>query len=468
MNIQQPPAEGQQLKKSLNPMNIWALALGAIIGFGCFILPPDFLEKSGPMGVFLGLAVGAAIMVVIGRNISFMVERFPVAGGQFSYAYLSFGKLHGYICGWMLSLCFVSLISMNATALGIIAEHLAPDLFIKGYLYTVAGWDVYLPQILLSLFFIVLFGVFNFRGGKIAGNLQLGMVGLMVAAVVLILVGTAVSPQASFQNLAPAFPEGVAPLAGILTMVAMSPWLYVGFDTIPHAAEEFNFSAKKTFRLVYASILAGGLIYLVVTLCTAMVWPWPEMVASRYAWATGAALQSSIGTAGVIFLSVAICMGIFTGMNGFYLASSRLLLSMSQERILPAWFGKVHPKHQTPANGVLVAMGISLIAPFFGRTAIGWVVDMCSCGTAIAYLYTSLAVWKEVRRQRREPGEKPSLALWVPIAGVVSSIVIMLLLIVPGSPGAMGKESWFVLLAWAALGVIFYLTSARKKHDAER
>ena len=453
-------AEEPQLKRSLNPMNIWALALGAIIGFGCFILPPDFLAVSGPLGILGGLALGALAMLVVGRNVSYMVERIPAAGGAFTFAYETFGKRHGYLCGWMLSLCYISLIAMNASALGVLAQYLFPEVFTRGYLYTVAGWDVYLPQILLAFAAVTVFGVFNYRGGQIAGRFQLGMVGLMIHSVLMILVGTLLSPHASAANLAPAFPEGVSPFSAILAMLALSPFLYVGFDTIPHAAEEFSFSSRKTFRLVAASIAVGGCIYFIVSICTAMVWPWEEMVARQYAWATGAAMEVSVGKAGVVFLAVAICMGIFTGINGFYLASSRLLLSMSREGILSPWFSKVHETYRTPSHAILAAMAVSLVAPFFGRKAIGWVVDMCSCGTAIAYLYTCAAAYVISARERK--AGRRELAPWLPVCGFLCSVLILALLLLPGSPGAMGKESWICLVVWLLAGSVFHRVKGGK------
>ena len=305
-----------------------------------------------------------------------------------------------------------------------------------------------------------MFGVFNYRGGQIAGKFQLGMVGLMIISVLLILFGTIFSSQATVANLSPAFPTGTSAFSAVLAMVALSPFLYVGFDTIPHAAEEFSFSSKKTFLLVAASITVGGIIYFLVSICTAMVWPWEELVAQQYTWATGAAMEISIGKIGVIFLALAICMGIFTGINGFYLASSRLLLSMSREKILSSWFGKVHDKYQTPNHAIIAAMIISLIAPFFGRKAIGWVVDMCSCGTAIAYLYTCAAAYV-VSKKQGSAGHR-DLAAWIPICGFACSVLILLLLLIPGSPGAMGKESWICLIVWIIIGAIFHLLASKK------
>lgn len=459
--------ENTKLGREMSPATIWALAVGSIIGFGCFILPPDFLERAGTLGFVLGILTGAAAMLVIGKNISFMVERFPLAGGQFTYARKIFGATHGFVCGWMLILGYISLIAMNSTALGVLAEYIAPSLFQTGSLYCVAGWNVYLPQIVLSVFFIVLFSLFNSRGGKIAGKLQVGMVLLLIGAVFLVLAGTLLSPGVSLSHLSPGFAEGKAPFQCVFSIVAMVPFLFVGFDTVPQSAEEFSFSPKKTFSLILGAIFTGAVIYIVITLCTALVWPWQEMVAARHTWATGTAVFNSLGPVGVGVLAAAICMGIWTGMNGFYVASSRLMLAMSRERMLPAWFGEVDPNTQVPNHAILTVMIISLIAPWFGRTAISWVVDMCSCGTIIGYLYTCAAAfhisWTDLRKG--PAGSRKNVVMAA--AGAVLSAGILLLLLIPGMPGAMGKESWMAFAVWILLGVIFYLTVVRRSPKRE-
>ena len=56
-------------------------------------------------------------------------------------------------------------------------------------------------------------------------------------------------------------------------------------------------------------------------------------------------------------------------MNGFFMATTRLLFSMGRGKFLHPWFLKVHPKYGTPTNAVLFTLGLTLIAPFFGRSA---------------------------------------------------------------------------------------------------
>lgn len=81
-------------------------------------------------------------------------------------------------------------------------------------------------------------------------------------------------------------------------------------------------------------------------------------------------------------------------MNGFFMATTRLLFSMGRGKFLHPWFLKVHPKYGTPTNAVLFTLGLTLIAPFFGRSALNWIVDMSAMGTALAYLSTCLVVYK--------------------------------------------------------------------------
>ena len=98
-----------KLKKSMGPGSIWAVAVGSIIGWGCFIQGGLWTQRAGgPLPLFLGFLVGGLLMIVVGYSYSYMIAKFPVAGGEFAYAYKGFGRTASYICGWMLSLGYLS------------------------------------------------------------------------------------------------------------------------------------------------------------------------------------------------------------------------------------------------------------------------------------------------------------------------------------------------------------------------
>jgi len=444
-----------QLERRLSLWHSGALALGCMIGWGCFVLPGDFLVTAGPIGATIGIAVGGLLMVLITCSYGVMVTRFPLAGGEFVYAYFTSGPHHAYLCGWFLTLGYLAIVPLNATALALLGKFVFPQLFARGYLYTVAGFDVFAGEILLASVAIIVFGWSNYRGVKVVGQTQLVMLSVMVAAVFLVATGSVLDPGSALTNLRPPFASDRSIVSGVLAMVAIAPWMLSGFDTLPQAAEEFAFAPAKVFRLMVFSIAVGVTLYLTVLLATSYLTPWPELVAASPAWATGLAIQRSLGSLGLAVLSLAVMMGIFTGMNGFFMAASRLLFSMGRAKVLPGWFGRLSPAHGTPANAILFAVAASLLAPWFGRQALLWVVDMSAVGIAMGFLYTCLGAASLLKTQPQPASRWGSHGLAV--AGAVVSTGFIALLCVPGSPAFMATPSWIALAAWVTLGGALYL-----------
>ena len=145
---------------------------------------------------------------------------------------------------------------------------------------------------------------------------------------------------------------------------------------------------------------------------------------------------------------------------GFYLASSRLMYSMSRDGYLPAWFGKVDPRYGTPKNAMIFCILISLSGPILGREALGWFVDMSAIGASIGYFFTSASTLVTARRDGDGTGFLKAMAT----AGVVFSAVFMILQLIPipGLNGVhFGKESYIMLVVWIAIGAIFYAMQHR-------
>lgn len=455
----------QELSKSLGPGAIWAVAVGSIIGWGCFIQGANWTERAGgPLTLILGFLVGALLMIVIGYSYAYMIAKFPVAGGEFAYAYQGFGRTASYICGWMLSLGYLSIVALNATALPVLFSYIFPGIFNKGYLYTIAGYDVYAGEVAIAVFFIVLFGIMNYRGVKSVGKAQLAMVLIMCGAVALSVVGTVVTGNFETANLQPLYGGNDTTLSeGFVSILALAPFLYVGFDCIPQAAEEYNFPPSKCKFLICSSLIVGGLIYAAMALVTDVVIPWTELSTLTDAsgelvkWHTGAVLEMAMGRIGVCLVAIAVCMGIFTGMNGFFMTSSRLFFGMARAKMLPSAFEKIHNKFETPHICVFFTMIVCILCPFFGREVISWVVDMCSVGTAFGYFFTCAGAFLHIRRTKNSDALNPVVAL----AGSVISVCILLLLIVPGSPAFMVIQSWVALICWVLMGTGFYLVSRK-------
>lgn len=460
------------LAKKLSPLNVWALAFGCIIGFGAFILPgTSFLPGSGPLGTAIAMAVGAIIMIVISFNYGYMIRHFALAGGEYIYANEAFGKHHAFICAWFLGLSYLTIVPANATALALIGRHLLGEVFQVGYLYTVAGYEIYCGELLLAIASLVFFAWISIRGVENSGSVQTLLALLLIGGVAICAVAAIFSSKTSLTALSPAFAPGRANLSGILPVLVVAPFSFMGFDTVPQSAEELRFSPKKTQLIMIVSILFGAVTYITLNTFAASVLPegyetWTAYVADLNQISGIAGIPTFhaayvlMGPVGLLLLGIAVLCAVLTGICGFYMATSRLLFSMSREGGLPPWFGHLHPRYKTPHNAIIFVLIVSLFAPFFGRTALLWIVDMSSIGAAIGYAYTSAAAakfaWQEKHRGFFINGMLGTLL------GLF--FAVLLLVPIPTVQCSLSKESYICLGVWIVLGLIFHL-SARKKQQ---
>ncbi len=449
-------------KRSMRQIDVWGLALGAIIGWGCFVLPGNaFLPKAGPLGATIGLLIGAVAIMFISFSYGYLIRKYPVSGGEYIYAKNMFGKGHAFVCGWGLILAYWSLIPLNATALGLISRYLFPGIIQVGKLYEIQGWDVYAGEVAVSSLFIIIIGLINIRGIKGAAWVQTA-IALTLSGGILVLTSLVLMKGVEWSNFMPLFSSNDVWWKGVFSIVAMAPWAYIGFDCIPQSAEEYNFDHKKSLRIMLLSILVAAFCYILVNAITAVYMPWEDLVnAKDTIWATGFAVEMLMGNVGLVILGIAMFCAVVAGMNAFYISTSRLMYSMAAESALPRVFAHLDVKRSTPRNAIIFAMLMSLIAPWFGRNILSWVVDMTSVGGSIVFAYTCLSASVFAHRN----GDKVQKNL--SIIGFVLSLSFLSLLIIPGMPGFLTIPSWVALLVWIVLGVVFYCVR-RKKYLAEK
>jgi len=478
------------LQKKLNPISVWAIAFGCIIGWGSFINPgKKFLPNSGVAGTAIAMALGALVMIIIAFSYAYMIPKYPKAGGEFTFAKACFGKIPAYLCGWFLVAAYLTNVPMNSTAIGLIVDGLdgSADILKFGFSYSIAGFQVYLGEILLASGILVFFAVLNLIGVKKAGYVQLILTALLVVSVLVLTIAALLSPETNLQNMAPVwgfdkagavaaatngsytnideFAKGgtAGVLSSILATFAIAPWAFVGFDTIPQAAEEFNFSYKKVSLIMVIAIVFGCFVYTANnTIAAAALSNWPELIihADSTPWLLLTAAEHLLGTPGKILVGVAVSCAVLSGILGFYLASSRLMYSMSRAGYLPAFFGKVDAKYGVPRNAILFCLMISLSGPVLGREALGWFLDMSSIGASIGFGFTCLSTLVTLKRDHER---RPFVKTMAVLGSVASAIFIVLQLVpIPGISGVhIGKESYLMLIIWIVLGALFYMFKSK-------
>ena len=468
----------KHLVRSLTPLNVWSLAFGCVIGWSAYVMPGTvFLPQAGPLGTLIAMELGTMIMLIISYNYSYMIHKFPLTGGEFIYAKMAFGERHGFLCAWFLSLSYLSVIPLNATALNLIMRAVFGEAFQFGFHYTVAGYDVYFGEMLLAVGSLFTFMFLTSGGVHITGKLQTYLVMVLLGGILIILAGAILSPQATADNLHPMFrPEteayGKGILAQILAVGVTAPQSFVGFDTVPQLMEESKFSSDRVKVVMDTSIICGGFVYIALTLLACASIPssygsWTEYIddlpnlSGISGIATLSASYQVLGKAGLVVITSSVIAAMLTGIIGFYTATSRLLYSMSRDGMIPLWFSKLN-KHGVPVNAGLFCTIVSGVTCLFGRAVMGWVFDMASIGASIGFAYTSISAAKYARHENRQD---------IKIFGLLGfmfslGMAVLLLVPIPGLNVSLGHESYIMLIVWGILGAIFYQVQKKKGGDA--
>ena len=155
----QAAGAAKPLDRYFSKTDVWAIAFGCMIGWGVFAMPgTTFLPVAGPAGTGISMLLGMAFMLVIGRNFSFLMTRFPMTGGVYTYTKEAFGRDHAFLCSWFLCLSYLTIVFLNGTALFIIVRTLLADVAQSGFHYSVAGNTIYLGETLVSVLVLAAVG----------------------------------------------------------------------------------------------------------------------------------------------------------------------------------------------------------------------------------------------------------------------------------------------------------------------
>ncbi len=428
--------------KKLTRTEIFAMVLGAIIGMGSFTLPGSkFLPSAGVINTTIGLFIGTMFMVVIERCYRYMMSQQITSGGEFSFTLKFMGRKHGFVVGWFLFLAYITLIPLNALAFPIVVNFLFPELLNFGYLYTIAGDDIYIGEVLVATSLIVLFSVINLIGIKNTGKVQKVIVGCLVVSVFTVLAFMLINADfATFSaNYIHTYNFNISE---IIEIIAVTPFLFIGFDVVPQLINDIGVSSNKASTISATALLFGMSIYIILNFITALGFSAQQAVGME--WALGSAVVNIVGDWAFVLIVAGLGGAVTAGINGFMVSSTKLIGSMGDEKVMPGIFGVL--------NGVGVAKytiyfiaAIGILLTFFGRNAIIWVVDMCSFGAAITYLYVCIITAKQAK--------VTSIKIFG-YAGVAISVSIALLLLLPMSPARLGTEPLIILAIWVLLGLV--------------
>ena len=451
------------------------LSFGYAVGWGAFIMPgTTFLPGAGPLGTVIGVLFGTAAMVIFAVNYYRLTLRYPGPGGASCFAQKVFGEDHGFLVAWFLWLTYIAILWANATVLILVVRFTLGDVLQFGFHYNIAGFDVYLGEAMLSITAILVCGGICLFSKKLAVMTQIVFAAVLALGVFGFFFFALTRHEGGLASMAPAFADGLNPAMQISRILALMPWAFVGFEAITHTSAEFRFPLKKTAAVLIAAIILSAAVYIFLALLPVITldaahWSWVELI-KETAGQTGiesvpvfASAEHLLGRAGVALMSTLMIAGQLTGIIASIVVISRLMRAMSEANILPRWLGAPDAEG-TPQNAMIFIIVLSCVIPFFGRTAIGWPVDVSGIGAALAYGYTSAAAFQtcgdDTGKHRR---------FWiraVGLTGMLLALLFFLMLVIPNyiSGTVMASPSYLLLAVWCILGFLFYRKIFKEGH----
>ncbi|MCF6094946.1 APC family permease [Microaerobacter geothermalis] len=442
----------------LTRWDILVLSFGAMIGWGWVVLSGSWVQSAGTLGAIIAFLLGGILVTFVGLTYSELTAAMPKVGGEHVFTHRAMGAKWAFIASWAIALGYISVVAFEAVALPTVVEYLFPN-YKVGYLWTIAGWDVYASWAAIGIIGSIMLTLLNYIGVKPAAVFQL------ICTTLLALVGLSLIGGSTFAQGAPnPLPSFIDGWGGIMTVLVMTPFMFVGFDVIPQAAEEINLPNKQIGNVLILSVVLAVLWYIGIIYGVGSALTGEQMANSSLATADAMSAIFSSPFAAKILIIAGIG-GILTSWNAFFIGGSRILYAMAQSKMLPAWLGKLHPKYKTPSNAILLIGILSVLAPLFGRKMLVWLVDAGGVNIVLTYLLVAISFL--ILRKRESEMERPFLAGKSPWVGWVATILSagLILLYLPGMPSALvWPYEWVIVLVWWIVGAYFMMQMPADTH----
>ena len=485
------------LRRTLGPMDLLALGIGAIIGAGIFVLTGSAAAKYAGPGITISFVIAGIACGFAGLCYAEFASLIPIAGSAYTYGYASLGELVGWIIGWDLILEYAFGAATVAVGwsgyvnsfLQDLGVHIPPELTAspgtelvlyheRWYRLTTAEEMFHkanvttadLPHVMARFDLIAMLAILAVTAILVVGIKESAAVNTTIVfikvtiVIIFIVIATVALARMDWaplaQNWHPFIPPNTGEFghygwSGVLRGSAVIFFAYIGFDAVSTAAQEAKKPQKDMPIGILGSLVVCTILYILVSgLLTALV-PYsalnvPDPVAV------------GIDATGVKWGSMLVKLGAIAGLGSvmlvMLLAQSRVFFSMARDGLLWPWAGKIHPRFRTPYLSS-IAVGL-FVAVFAALIPIGILGELVSIGTLLAFVIVCGSVW--ILRRRHPDMPRPFKTPWVPfvpIMGMGISGAMML---------ALPIETWIRLAIWLAMGLAIYFGYGRKHSRVQR
>jgi APA family basic amino acid/polyamine antiporter len=484
--------EGEHtLKRSLGPVNLITLGIGAVIGAGIFVLTGQAAALHAGPAIALSFVLAGITCAFAGLCYAEFASIIPIAGSAYTYGYATLGEFVAWIIGWDLVLeyafgaatvasgwsgYFTSLLEQLhiflspgmarfTTTTGTVLYNLNGKWMTMGALSMALppGTNVsHLPHVtgvfnLVAFVAILVVTAILVIGIQESANFNTLIVIVKLACVFIFLVlginFLIHHPSLAKANWHPFIPPkdaaGNFGINGIAAGAASVFFAYIGFDAVSTAAQEAKNPQRDMPIGILGSLVICTILYILVSLTlTGLVSYKALNVGDPIAVGTDV-----MGVAwGSLLVKIGAVFGLATVMLVMLLGQSRVFFSMSRDGLLPKWASDIHPKFRTPWISNIVVGSIVAFLP--AVLPIDRLSELVNMGTLLAFSIVCAGVW--ILRRRHPDLERPfktPLVPLVPILGIISAFYLMF---------SLPMLTWIVVVAWLLIGLVIYFTYSTK------
>ena len=417
----------KKLERKLTLSAIIAISIGGMLGSGIFVLPGIAAAKTGP-SIWLAYLLAAICILPAALSKSELASAMPKSGGAYVYIERAFGPIMGTISGIGL---WISLLLKSSFALVGFGAYLIvliniPIIYIK----------------YISLGFLSLIMILNIFGVKKVGKVQLIAVVLSLLGLTsLLFMGI---PMIDKQMLTPFMNNGTNGLISTIAFVYIS---YAGVTKIAAIAGEVKNPGKNIPLAMMISLLIISTIYVSIAYTLVGNVPLEELGKDIRPIHTLALILG-----GEKFAYIIAAIGVITLIsmaNSGVLASSRFPFAMAIDKLLPKKMTKVHPKHLTPINSIIITcLVMALVILFLDAEKIA---KLASAFKVMMFILVNLSViiFRETAVQWYAPEYKSPFYPYVQLFGIISGFILLFYL---------GMLPLITILVISIIGISIYYT----------
>jgi APA family basic amino acid/polyamine antiporter len=411
------------LKRSLTLFDATALALGAIVGAGIFVISGVASGLAGP-AVVLSIIIAGVVSSFTAFSFVKLSSKFVQEGGPYVYSKYVISNFAGFITGWIW--LFANVVAGATVSIGLAS-------------YVVVLFPQ-LPLVPIAVSSVLILTAFNIVGIKQSSIFNAILVLLKLSALSLFII-------IGFSHLNFSFYEPFAPngISGVLSATALIFFAYTGFGRAATASEEIKDPERTVPRSVALSLILSSIVYILVGIVSVGLVPYQELGNS------GSPLSDAVEH-GIklewlnIFVSFAAIVATVSVLLTAVIGVSRVSFAMARDGLLPRFLSKTHEKFATPYLSILAAGAVMATLPVI--SGLKETANATNFGSLVVYALVNLcAIIPVVKKENDTSRARKFAYVVIPALGLISCVTLLYFL----SP-----LSWLIGVSWILVGTIYF------------